>query len=74
MEDLSKYNPEGSELRVIQLRMLDILLKIDAFCKQYGINYWLEGGTMLGAVRHGGFLRRERPSRIVAMSFCEPRS
>lgn len=48
MEDLSKYNPEGSELRVIQLRMLDILLKIDAFCKQYGINYWLEGGTMLG--------------------------
>lgn len=56
MEDLSKYNPEGSELRVIQLRMLDILLKIDAFCKQYGINYWLEGGTMLGAVRHGGFI------------------
>ena len=56
MEDLSKYNPEGSELRVIQLRMLDILLKIDAFCKQYGINYWLEGGYYVGAVRHGGFI------------------
>lgn len=56
MEDLSKYNPEGSELRKIQLRMLNILLKIDAFCKQHQINYWLEGGTMLGAVRHGGFI------------------
>lgn len=56
MEDLSHYNPEGSTLRRAQLRMLDILLEVDKICKKHDIPYWLEGGTLLGAVRHGGFI------------------
>lgn len=56
MEDLSKYNPEGSTLRRAQMRMLDILLEVDKICKKHDIPYWLEGGTLLGAVRHGGFI------------------
>lgn len=51
-----KYNPDGSELRQHQLKMLDILIKVDEVCNKYGIKYWLSSGTCLGAVRHGGFI------------------
>lgn len=56
MEDLSRYNPEGSTLRRAQLRMLEILKVVDAICAKHGIQYTLDGGTLLGAVRHGGFI------------------
>lgn len=55
-EDFSKYNGEGTVLRKAQLRMLDILIEVDSICRKHGIPYWLEGGTLLGAVRHGGFI------------------
>ena len=51
-----QFNPEGSMLRKQQLRMLDILLYIDEVCKENDIKYWLSSGTLLGAVRHGGFI------------------
>lgn len=51
-----KYNPDGSDLREMQLRMLEILKAVDFLCKKHDIPYWLEGGTLLGAVRHGGFI------------------
>lgn len=52
----AKYNPEGSELRNRQLRMLDMLIYIDSVCQNNNIKYWLSSGTCLGAVRHGGFI------------------
>lgn len=51
-----RYNPEGSELRKLQLRMLDMLVYFDRFCREHDIKYWLSSGTMLGAVRHKGFI------------------
>lgn len=51
-----RFNPEGSLLRRQQMRMLDILLEIDRICKKYKIQYWLSSGTLLGAVRHHGFI------------------
>lgn len=55
-DDYSRFNPEGSPLRMHQLRMLDMLEYIDSVCRKHGIPYWLSSGTLIGAVRHGGFI------------------
>lgn len=51
-----RFNPEGSPLRLHQLRMLEMLQSVDKICKENNITYWLSSGTCLGAVRHGGFI------------------
>lgn len=57
MEELrQQYNPDGSILRNQQLKMLDMLLYVDAICREYNLKYWLAYGTLLGAVRHHGFI------------------
>ncbi|WP_203558522.1 phosphorylcholine transferase LicD [Bacteroides sp. 519] len=57
MQELRKrFNPDGSILRKQQLRMLDLLVVVDNVCKKYDIPYWLSSGTLLGAVRHKGFI------------------
>ena len=43
-------------LRTCQLKQLHILEEIDAICRRHDIEYWLDGGTLLGAVRYGGFI------------------
>ena len=52
----AKYNPEGSLMRNVQLRLLDMLLYLDKVCKDNHIDYRIDGGTVLGALRHGGFI------------------
>lgn len=52
----SRFNPDGSMLRRHQMRMLDILIEIDGICRRHQIPYWLSSGTLIGAVRHGGFI------------------
>lgn len=52
----AKFNPDGSKLRKMQLRMLEMLKYIDKICRENNIKYWLSSGTCLGAVRHGGFI------------------
>ena len=55
-EDFSKYNGEGTQLRKVQLRILDIMVAIDKVCRDNDIKYWLDYGSLLGAVRHKGFI------------------
>lgn len=45
-----------NELRQLQLTQLEILKVIDAICKKNNIKYSLYAGTLLGAVRHQGFI------------------
>ena len=47
---------ERETLRRLQLAELGILQAIDEACAKLGIPYFLDGGTALGAVRHGGFI------------------
>lgn len=43
-------------LREHQLRGCQILKWFKAICEEHGFVYWLEGGTLLGATRHHGFI------------------
>ena len=54
-EDMDKQMKEinVSELKKIQLNILDCF---DLFCKQNNLKYWLDYGTLLGAVRHKGYI------------------
>ncbi len=56
MPNTSLKSFNQAQLRAGQLRMLDILLAIDAICRQYNLTYWIDNGTLLGAARHGGFI------------------
>lgn len=51
-----RFNPDGSLLRRQQMRMLDILVEVDRICKQHELRYWLSSGTLIGAIRHNGFI------------------
>lgn len=43
-------------LREIQQEELNLLLQFQEFCKKNNLIYYLCGGTLLGAVRHKGFI------------------
>lgn len=43
-------------LKEVQLLLLDILKVIDTIARENSIPYWIDGGTLLGAVRHKGFI------------------
>ncbi len=48
MKEVSK-----EELFTIQLDMVQF---VDDICRQQNINYSLSGGSLLGSIRHGGFI------------------
>lgn len=51
-----QYNPDGSDLRNLQLSILKTMCAFDQFAKEHGIKYSLAYGSLLGAVRHHGFI------------------
>lgn len=40
----------------IQAKLLGILRAFDSICRKYDIEYFLTGGSALGAIRHNGFI------------------
>ena len=47
---------EISELKRIQQMELEILKAFASFCEKHSLHYELMGGTLLGAIRHNGFI------------------
>lgn len=52
---LYQYSHDG-KLKNIQSLLLGYLLDVDRICKKHNIKYFLGGGTLLGAIRHHGFI------------------
>ena len=51
-----RYNPDGSRLRKAQMELLDMLKVLAKICDDNNIQWWLSSGTLLGAIRHQGFI------------------
>lgn len=56
LPDKREENTKETTLRQAQLIALRILKVVDYICRKHDIEYFLDGGTLLGAVRHGGFI------------------
>lgn len=51
-----RFNPDGSELRVFQLELLEMMKYVVKLCEEHHLTYWLSGGTLLGAYLYQGFI------------------
>ena len=51
-----EYNELDVGIRDVQMIQLEILLEFDRICRKNNIKYQLFAGTLLGAVRHKGFI------------------
>ena len=54
MKNLETYKKQ--HIDAIHKKELAILCAIRDLCDKHNIDYWLDGGTCLGAIRHGGFI------------------
>jgi phosphorylcholine metabolism protein LicD len=50
------HSEAAGDLRKVQLLQLQLLIEIDRLCKVNNLTYYIIAGTLLGAVRHGGFI------------------
>lgn len=57
MVDIREFpRTKNKDLRVLQDCDTLLLGIFDKVCKKHNLTYWIEYGTLLGAVRHGGFV------------------
>ena len=47
---------QGVTVRQLQMKIFEIFKYLKQICEDNGLTYWCGGGTMLGAVRHKGFI------------------
>ncbi len=73
------------KMKQVWAKELELLKEFDRVCTSYGLTYFLNGGTLLGAVRHKGFIpwdddvdvimpRKDYDKlwEIASEAFCEP--
>ena len=53
---MSKYTVCGYDMEILHERMLEIATEVDRICREQGFKCSLYGGSVIGAVRHNGFI------------------
>ncbi len=53
IDNRAKGKNELEQARLVMVKMLKVFANI---CEKHNLTYWLDFGTLLGAVRHGGFI------------------
>ena len=53
---MSKYTVKGYDMEIVHDRMLQIATEVDRICREQGFKCSLYGGSVIGAVRHKGFI------------------
>lgn len=60
MSEFTRFTKENSEKQLsnneIKEHLLGMLTEFAKFCDKNGLRYYLSGGTLLGAIRHKGFI------------------
>lgn len=56
MRKLKRLHLTESQLKKLQAELVDLLVEFDRICNKHDIPYFLYGGTLLGAIRHKGFI------------------
>ena len=57
--DITKLKPIDGPLREIQKGDTLLLGIFHKICSKYQLTYWIDYGTLLGSIRHNGFIPRE---------------
>ncbi len=55
-ENMEFCELDAGKLKLLQKLLLATLLELDRVCRENDIKYFLGGGTLLGAIRHHGFI------------------
>ena len=53
---MAEYKVGNYAIEEVHKKMLELLIEFDRVCKQNNIRYVLDSGTLLGAIRHKGFI------------------
>jgi phosphorylcholine metabolism protein LicD len=56
MESKKNINSRRLTIEELKERELQILIKFHEFCNKNNLKYWLTAGSLIGAVRHKGFI------------------
>ncbi|WP_438348857.1 LicD family protein [Paenibacillus sp. FA6] len=56
IQEIDYIELNDEQLKKLQKEMLSLLIEVDRICNKHNIRYFLSYGTLIGAIRHHGFI------------------